>query len=337
MNKSLIYGLSALVFIALGLWLWNQNSETGSIEELAADYHFTVEDTASVDKIVISDKTPRKVELIRSKGQWFIGNKKVRPDAIEVLLETLRRMEMRNFVPNESLESVLRRMATYGKEVEVYSNGTLVKHFLVGTDTPEQLGTYMMLIGGKLPYAVHIPGFNGYLSGRFITREVLWHDRTLFGCEESDLQEIKMVYEGNNMGFKLEKSNDLSWKFFKQEGDDWRELPAQSEAIKLYTNLFKTLNYEGAITDEDQIFFRKDSLLASTPFFHLQLKTAKGESRSLKAYHIKPGDEHLDAQGKLLKYDPDRLHGILDHNQMVLLQYYGLQAVLVEPGFFMNN
>ena len=50
-----------------------------------------------------------------------------------------------------SREEIIRRMATYGKEVEVFQADECVAHFYVGTDTQDQLGTYMLKKGAALP------------------------------------------------------------------------------------------------------------------------------------------------------------------------------------------
>ncbi|MDZ7847738.1 MAG: hypothetical protein U5L96_13775 [Owenweeksia sp.] len=45
----------------------------------------------------------------------------------------------------------------YGVDVQVYQNGELAKHFIVGTETQDEMGTYMMMKNAQAPYAVHIP------------------------------------------------------------------------------------------------------------------------------------------------------------------------------------
>ena len=65
-------------------------------------YAFGIEDTASVDRIVISNKVPQRVKLYRNKqGVWQLNGRPIRKDA-EVLMEALKRMTMRNFVGEQS-------------------------------------------------------------------------------------------------------------------------------------------------------------------------------------------------------------------------------------------
>ena len=83
--------------------------------------------------------------------------------------------------------------------------------------------------------------------------------------------------------------------------------------------------------ESDGIYSRKDSLLALTPYWQLKWTLEDSTSHELKAYRIKPAEDAADAQGNLLRYDPDRMHGILDDGRMVLLQFYGMRHIMGGP------
>ena len=55
-----------------------------------------------------------------------------------------------------------------------------IKTIYIGGETADQLGTYMMISGAKEPYIVHIPGFNGYLSSRFLCKKEAWRSKKIF-------------------------------------------------------------------------------------------------------------------------------------------------------------
>ncbi len=97
-NKNIIYLVVLVVLLAVAGWLISQRNGSGTLER-KMDYTFTIPDTAAVDKIVISDKRPSSVTLNREDGYWSVnGEFRARKDAINTLLETLNRMQMRNFI-----------------------------------------------------------------------------------------------------------------------------------------------------------------------------------------------------------------------------------------------
>ena len=107
---------------------------------------------------MIRDKKPSQVLLERSSQGWLVnGVFPVRKDAIEVLLETLGNVTLKNFVAKSAVPAVNQRMDVYGKWVEVYSGDKLVKNYIVGTETPDMLGTYYRMVDSQLPFSVYIP------------------------------------------------------------------------------------------------------------------------------------------------------------------------------------
>ncbi|HAD96919.1 MAG TPA: hypothetical protein DCG19_05900, partial [Cryomorphaceae bacterium] len=166
MKKNLIYLLVFIVLLVVAGWLLTRNNREGTLGlEGNERYAFAIKDTGDVDKIIIKDKTPSEIILKRDDHHWTVnGSGRAREDAIEILLETLYRMEMRNFIPERMQPTVIKRMAVRGKEVQIYKNGKLAKTFYVGTEAHDEMATYMLIKGSDQPFAVHIPGFNGFLS-----------------------------------------------------------------------------------------------------------------------------------------------------------------------------
>lgn len=305
-------------------------SPTDELEALKADYTFHIEDTASVTKIIISDKTPNTVTLVRKTGGWQTESGfPIRRDAIEVLLETLYRMRLKNFVPESARDNVLRRMASAGKEVKVYAGSKLLRHFYVGTETMDEMGTYMMLKDGKNPYAIFIPGFNGFLSTRFFANEALWLKKTIWAYDNLEISKVEFKnYDEPQNSFTLKVSN--GFELFNSA-----DQPLRADTIRsaVFLAAFRTVEYEGAILPQDPIYNRQDSLKASVPAFEITAWKKDGSWKKLTAYHIKASEESAELYTNLGKYDPDRLHAFItnDKNQerFVLVQYFGLSPVIV--------
>ena len=339
MKKNLVYLLLFVVLLGIAGWLLTKENDKGTIDKLGEEaFAFTIRDTASIDKIIIKDKRPGKVILNRTMRGWTVNdNGLAREDAIETLLETLARMEMRNFITEELQQTVLKRMAVFGKEVEIYKKGKLFKVFFVGTESQDELATYMMIKGSDQPFAVHIPGFNGFLSTRFFCDEHLWRSRDIISMDPRSIREIEMIYpDSANASFKVSRfSTDSVYITNIESGEILKN--RSSVKTNLFLSVFKSLKYEGAIIPGDKIYEKQDSLLASEPVFRLKVTDNNGNITTLSGYKIKGSIEVFDPDLDVHEFDPDRLHGFINDKQMVLLQYYGLRNVLKSYRYFSSH
>ncbi|NDH89676.1 MAG: hypothetical protein EBZ22_02115 [Flavobacteriia bacterium] len=234
------YVLIALAVIAiLGLILREVASQNSFDKEL---YNFAVSDTAAVTKLVIWDKSPDTVTLERKGQQWLVNGAYIaRPDAIEVLLETLYRIRLRNFPQAAAQETILSAMATYGKRVEVYQGSELVKAFTVGTETPDMLGTYMLRDGYETPVATYMPGFNGYLSSRFFLREDLWRTREIWPSPE-EIAAVSLSFP-DTVQFEVHRSGSQ----FKLVNGIGMALEADPMSGQALYKAIQSAQYEGMI------------------------------------------------------------------------------------------
>ena len=94
-NKVLIAILVVLIAIA-GYYFVNKKSGTIQHKEgIKSD--FAIEDTASIDKIFISNSGGESVTLIRGEKEWLVeGKHKARPESIEVLMNTFSKIAIKS-------------------------------------------------------------------------------------------------------------------------------------------------------------------------------------------------------------------------------------------------
>jgi hypothetical protein len=336
MNKKSIIILFVLVLLtAFVFWLINSKKDGSTISKLADEYAFNISDTASIDKLIIRDKTPSEIIIVRTPSGWEMEDgRKIRQDAVEVLMETFYRQELRNFVPENSKPNVLKSINVTGREVQVFQNGKKTKHFFVGSDTPDQNGTYMLMKGASQPYAVHIQGFNGYLSTRFFASETLWLDRTIFGFDNLEIASAAVKYfQNKQLGFQLEVKSLEDIRLFDYDGQPVVNFNKQE--AQTFISAFRSTKYEGMIVPGEKAYDMQDSIKTyQTPAFIISARTHDGRSRTLTAYYIKAAEDSFDPDGTPLEWDQDRLYAFIDDSQMVLIQYYGMAPLLrVLPDF----
>ncbi len=339
MKKKSLINLGLLAVLAAGLLyiLLSDDNGSSTLAGDGADYDFSIEDTSAVSKIVIISRDPDTATLKRMGSGWVIqtdqGDKPAREDAVDVLLETFHDIKLRNFPPKSAEQTILRRMAGYGKEVQVYQGDELVQNFIVGTDNNDMLGTYIMRKNGQQPYAMHIPQFNGYLSSRFFTREDLWRDRTIFGIADPDIKKVSMDYEYiPQEGFTIEQTPAGALSVYDNSGTAIE--PFNSQHTRYLLASLRTLNYEGAIIDTDEVWPKKDSIINSIPVFELEVVPFEGEKMTLSAFHVPAEPDTYDDAGNLMRWDPDRFYAYISDGRFVLIQAYAFENILKTREYF---
>ncbi|MGZ4033712.1 MAG: hypothetical protein ACXVP4_02520, partial [Bacteroidia bacterium] len=162
--------------------------------------NFAVADTASITKIFLADKEGRTITLERHpEGNWTVNQKyAVRMDALQTLLETIKRVDVKEPVGKKAQDNVIKRLAAKAVKCEIYQNDVLTKAYYVGTETQDNTGTFMIKIDpetmktAEKPFVTYIPGFEGYLTTRYFTEEQGWRDRTVFKYNPLDIKSVKM-------------------------------------------------------------------------------------------------------------------------------------------------
>ena len=113
MTKSTKNAISIFTMCVLALFtvfLVTKYQKSTLKEELS---DFAVEDTASVDKIFLSDKDGNKLLVERkSSSTWLVNNSfEARPDAIKILLETIKQIRVKAPVGRASFNNVVKKLA----------------------------------------------------------------------------------------------------------------------------------------------------------------------------------------------------------------------------------
>ena len=169
-NKNILY---IIVILFLGTCIYLLSKQDNSITRTDIR-DFSIADTSEVIKVTLSSKAPEIAVLNRqNENSWTVNGKyKARKSGIFYLLQTLQRMEIAHPVPLSMRDNVIGNLAVKGIKVEVELKNGKNKIFYVGGENKELTATFMMLKGALEPYAVHIPGFKGYLSGRFLLKNI---------------------------------------------------------------------------------------------------------------------------------------------------------------------
>lgn len=324
------------VIVLLGVFLIWKNPLSDTTTRVQ-NYEFSFGDTASIARIELTSKRPDTAILNRTEDGWLVNNRyKARSSGINTLLRTLHDQEMKHFVAKDRMDRVVKYMATGATEVQVFNTGNeRIMHFFVGGNTPDQLGTYMMNSGADQPYAVHIPGFNGFLSSRYFTEEHLWRSKTIMAMSPNEIQRIEMQFPMNpDASFTLTNEGE---KFALRSSAGEPVSNSDSSAIAGFIGQFEQVLIEGWIQPQDRVWAKKDSILHSTPEFELIISPFNGAPKTIKGYRKLALEGETDAAGNLREYDKDRFYAQSPEGDLVLIQRYAWSALLRDRTYFIKS
>lgn len=332
-NLILLVIVGILTIVVITIYFWENNDKQRVYRD------FAVEDTASINKIFLADKNNNSVTLERKGTGWIVNEKyEARRALINVLLTTIRNIEISSPVPKPRVEKVLKDLSVQGIKTEIYQNDKLVKTYYVGGVTMDNTGTYMIMEGSDVPFILALPNFSGYLTVRYLPDIKEWRERVIFNYSVDQIAQVKVEY-GNNPddGFIAYCSEDKKYSITKIDGSKV-DFPVDSLAIKEFISRSKFIAFEAFIKEELQQH-KLDSLLNQPMAARFEVVDRDGNAKSFRTY-LRPNiNQAFDTDGNLYEWDIDRLYGIVNNDsEVVFLQYYVIDPItLTINDFNLNN
>jgi hypothetical protein len=331
MLKKNIKGLLLLLFLAVlaGILIYKQRKTT--IKEELKD--FAVTDTAKINKLFIADRKGNKSLLERkSSGYWIVNGKlRARQDAINTLLITISNLSVKSPVPKNAIPTIIKQLAATGIKIEIYLDGDLEKVYYVGPQDMEGTGTYMMIENSSVPFVMEIPGFQGFLTPRYIANPKEWRDKHIFSCKGNEIAEISMIYNKNNdLGFNIKMNEQYKVSLFDRQNK--AVSPFDTATVKEYLTILPTVAYDSFVQELKQKTI--DSIKKTLPFHEIKLLTRNGEKYHIKTYPVKAKPGTTNAKGEPLVYDLDYMYAAINDTDFVYIQYYTFDKILKPINYF---
>lgn len=287
---------------------------------------FAVEDPEEIDKIFMANKRSDSSFVILEKndrGKWMVNGKyPAEEEYIKLLInDYMARLEVKNPIPKAGIEGVMRSMAANATKVEIYKDKRLYKVYYVGGNTADELATHMFMEGSQVPFAVHIPGFNGYPGEIYRVEEKRWVSRNLFQTSILELQSLELRYPQHpDSSFKIEKA-DRNLKITPLGSQaPMDESKLNVNLLKQYAATFESLSFEDYFSGLAKVL--ADSVVSNgTPFLKVKLTRMDGGVHTLDVYQkpVTKESPKIDSYGNPTDYDINRFYGILDGNKKEVL------------------
>lgn len=343
----LVIVITLLLFIAAIFVLVTRNNST-------LDQIFNVEDAQNITRIYMEDRDEHHVELVKQDSAvWIVNGKwKASYEAVRTsLLNTLEDMRVREPVARAAHPQVIRNLSSRSVRVDVYETkyrihiGDLIQWFpyealsksiYVGGETPDNMGTYMLLRGSKEPCVVYIPSFKGFLTTRFNTNPNVWRSHEIFAYMPRAIKSIRIeVPKKPNESFELVRGGE-SFDFRLLETNELLSRFDTGKVVALISS-FASLNYEDIANKIDNI--QRDTIFARSPSFDIRVTDTTGNTKRLRTYVrlVEPETGVLpkDKDNFYEIFDVNRTYGIVDGMQDTLvMQYYVLDNILKPASYY---
>jgi hypothetical protein len=347
MNKTIAL---FFLFVALGLAaFYTLNNNRKNPDSFASNIHtyFAIDAIDDIERVFMVDRSGNQalVEKIDAE-RWSYTNKvsgkkyAANKSAIFGLLETIRKVRVREPVGQPALKNAVKSLSHYSTKVEVYGkNKKKLKVYYVGAMTSGGTGNYMIMEGSEKPYISYIPNFQGTIGTRFITTEEDWRDKAIFRTNKDALEFVQVEYQNP-------KQYQESFKVSKLASNQYQVDALDPQRTAIDQRLVNQDNADTYFDDFDVVAAEKilydktlrDSIITTTPFAIVSYKADyHQEAQVFRIYSLyNPNADRGDGQAghrqKIQRYFVD-----IDEDNFFLGQHLVLRKILWGYRFFFQE
>ncbi len=335
--KKIIILILALGLIGFLAWytFGLMKNEGKSDKELI---EFSIEDTLTVDKIIITDAFSNSIEVIRDGKTWTDAEGGcIAQPSINFILETFKNIEFKGYLSDNSHAQFTKLMASQHTKVEIFQNGEWVKTWYIGPSAQDHYGQIMLLDskdGGKsdIPVMMKVKGESGIIEPRFFADKRKWMCTNIFAIplERISMVEVKFLQEPIRSFSVTKKGQNLN---VYQQGRKLNNIDPKK--IYLYLQNYKKIHFDIANYELSQQ--QIDSMKRSTPFSTITVKETTGKQTKLKCFRIKSTEEQRNEFGNVVDVDMNKFWCELPSGQVVKCQYFVFNPLLLGHIYFPMN
>ncbi len=347
-NIIIIAAVAVVGIVALVVAL--RGSRKATIKQ---DYH--IEDVASVTKIYMADKQDGEVTLSKENDSLWLVDERYEASLpmVQDLLTTMHDMRMRQQVNKNAIPNVSKDLAARAIKVEIYQRVPFINWFggrlqlfprekktvtyYVGRETQDMMGSYMYREGDKAPCVIHIPGFRGFITPRFVTDPVKWRSHTIVDLNVNEIERIELqipampsenfavVRNGQGFDFELTATGERVPQF-----DTARVAQLLSSFTWLCFDEFASIVPNS----------NADSCISLGERTVLRVTDTAGVTHEVKSYvkYTNPDDIAAMPDPEMYEiFDVDRLYAVVDGKDTVLIQYFVFDNILQPASYFLGQ
>lgn len=350
MKRNRFIVIITVVLALVALFLVFKNSKSTLKKEYS---EFAIDDTASVTRVFMADMAKQSVDLVRGdSGIWRVNKDfKARTDAVQILLKTMLNLDVIEPVAKSSRNTIIKRIASNGVKVEIYQkvfrinffgliklfpHEKLTKVYYVGSNTPDNMGTYMIMEHSDIPFITYLPGFRGFIAVRYSPRIADWRDHSVFAVPISAIKSVKVQFvEVPGFSFEVNKVGERSFSLTSLMNH--QQIPDfdTTRVLELLTS-FNDIRYEVLVTGFSKA--KVDSILNSPPYHIITVTDLSGNQHIVKTFHRKNPTGEVDENGGYVPFDRDRMYASINNGkELVLIQFFIFDPLIRPIGAYLKQ
>lgn len=152
---------------------------------------FSVQDTSSIQEIRINGPSVSNT-LSKVNGLWMVNEKyRLDPSMQKVLMSVLYQVKVSRTVPKNALDRIRDEVFEKGYRIEIIGSGGKMRVFYAGGNG---ISLSYFMGDDNIPFIVHLPGYESYVTGIFEVKENDWRDRKIFQTSWLGIKSIQITY-----------------------------------------------------------------------------------------------------------------------------------------------
>lgn len=343
--KTKIY---ALIFVTLIIFLaFTMYNKSVQEKNAKKDKIFKVENFEKVTKIEISEKSGKKMSLKRVGDKWILNDKYLaNMHLFKDVKEALEKMEVIKPVAKVATKNVIFEMMRNAIKVSVFEGKEKPsKVIYVGGPNLSNTASNMFLEFDGVPsqkiYEVSLPGFNGYLTTRFLVNEADWRSKKIFDYSPEEFKEISIKYfnENRKTDFVLKKNESnflLKYNDKLVEHEDLNQENIINYVLQLRNKLVLDYSFQKP-TDKPM----KDSLLNVNKFAEMKIIDNENKEVFMTIVDMpmnQGSSKRYDINGDPMTYDVDYKYIIFgEEDDWGIVSKDNFGKLFIEPVKFIKN
>ena len=297
---------------------------------------FAIEDTNSINKIIITDAYSRSFELNRSGDSWVDRNGQcLNKEGVHNILEAAAKIQFKAYLNEKAEKKFYDLMMTNHIKVDFYQNGNFSKRWYIGPNAQDHNGQIMVVEGpnkekSKKPVIMSIRGIFGIIEPRFFADPRKWMCTGIFNLESEKISKVDVSFSQESYrNFTVE---NFGSNFSVKSNGKTLNAVDTSNVIR-YLQKYKRVNFESANYELNKV--QCDSLLKAIPFCTLTL-TEKGKQSPvvLKMHRIFVREPQENEFGELVNMDMNKFWCVLPSKEIVKCQYFVFNHLILGDVYF---
>ena len=292
MRKNTILLLLLLLLGGLAWYGYNANVKGNSSSIDVSDREFAVENIEDVQRIKLTRRTGREIDLVKEGNDWFVGKnkKKVSDNVMSNLTNVIKNIQIKFIPPAKYNKKIINEINRIGTQVDIYDkNEKLMKSYFVGGNVPDG-GTYFIMQGKTQPYVMERKVGYGGVRDLFIYVEEEIYDKAIWEVDTDKISSVTIDYPKDKQeSFKIQRTAEGF--LIDPLYNTTRRIPilADQNLLKAYVDGFDSI-YSESNENDNKLFSQLKALI---PFAIMSFEMNDGSSKTIKLYPVNQFlDEH---------------------------------------------